>query len=69
MEGPGKYLDLDALAVVNEELVLLGVYPRKIMWFSLEGEFLRELTLKPPLVRVCFLNLTTAIIYTARLEI
>ncbi|EPR67662.1 hypothetical protein ADICYQ_3302 [Cyclobacterium qasimii M12-11B] len=45
-EGPGEYLDLDALAVVNEELVLLGVYPSKIMWFSLEGEFLRETILK-----------------------
>lgn len=45
-EGPGEYLDFDALAVVNEELVLLGVYPRKIMWFSLEGEFLRESILK-----------------------
>ena len=41
-EGPGEYLDFDALTFVNEELVLLGVYPRKIMWFSLEGEFLRE---------------------------
>ncbi|WP_339717035.1 6-bladed beta-propeller [Cyclobacterium amurskyense] len=47
-EGPGEYLDFDALTFVNEELVLLGVYPRKIMWFSLEGEFLRELTLKAP---------------------
>lgn len=45
-EGPGEFLEFDALAVVNEELVLLGVYPRKIMWFSLEGEFLRETILK-----------------------
>lgn len=45
-EGPSEYLEFDALAVVNEELVLLGVYPRKIMWFSLEGEFLRETILK-----------------------
>ncbi|WP_439482052.1 6-bladed beta-propeller [Cyclobacterium plantarum] len=41
-EGPGQYLDFDDLAVVDAELVLLGVFPRKIMWFSLEGEFLRE---------------------------
>ncbi|WP_339925624.1 6-bladed beta-propeller [uncultured Cyclobacterium sp.] len=45
-EGPGEYLDLDALAVVNEEVVLLGVYPSKLMWFNLEGDFLRELILK-----------------------
>ena len=45
-EGPGEFLEFDALAVVNEELVLLGVYPRKIMWFSLEGEFLRETILR-----------------------
>ncbi|WP_162416379.1 6-bladed beta-propeller [Cyclobacterium roseum] len=48
-EGPGQYLDLDDLAVVEEELVLLGVYPRKIMWFSLEGEFLRELSFREKL--------------------
>src|SRR5690606_11042099 len=41
-EGPGKYLDFDGAAIVNQELVLLGVYPHKIMWFSLEGKFLRE---------------------------
>ncbi|MDN3687914.1 6-bladed beta-propeller [Cyclobacterium jeungdonense] len=45
-EGPGQYLDFDAAAVVDGELVLLGVYPRKIMWFSLEGEFLRELSFR-----------------------
>jgi hypothetical protein len=42
-EGPGQYLDYDAAAFVDGELVLLGVFPRKIMWFSLDGEFLREL--------------------------
>lgn len=41
-EGPGQYLDFDDFAVVDGELVLLGVLPRKMMWFSLEGEFLRE---------------------------
>lgn len=42
-EGPGQYLDFDDLAIVDAELVLLGVYPRKIMWFDLNGKFLREL--------------------------
>jgi hypothetical protein len=45
-EGPGQYLDFDAAAVVDEEIVLLGVYPSKIMWFNLNGEFLRELFYK-----------------------
>ncbi|WP_163380935.1 6-bladed beta-propeller [Cyclobacterium sp. SYSU L10401] len=48
-EGPGQYLDFDDLAVVDEELVLLGVFPRKIMWFSLEGDYLRELTFREQL--------------------
>ncbi|HSI78183.1 MAG TPA: 6-bladed beta-propeller [Lunatimonas sp.] len=42
-EGPGQYLDFDAASFVDGELVLLGVFPRKIMWFDLDGEFLREL--------------------------
>ncbi|WP_162416381.1 6-bladed beta-propeller [Cyclobacterium roseum] len=45
-EGPGEYLDFDAAEVVDGELVLLGVYPRKIMWLSLEGKFLRELSFR-----------------------
>ena len=45
-EGPGQYQDFDDLAVVDEEIVLLGVYPSKIMWFNLNGEFLRELFYK-----------------------
>jgi hypothetical protein len=45
-EGPGRYLDFDAVAFVEGELVLLGAYPRKIMWFSLEGDFLRELSFR-----------------------
>ena len=47
-EGPGKYLDFDDAIVVNEELLLLGVSPRKLMWFSLDGKFLREEKLKQP---------------------
>jgi hypothetical protein len=41
-EGPEKYLDFDDAIVVNDELLLLGVYPPKLMWFSLDGKFLRE---------------------------
>lgn len=41
-EGPGKYLDLDNLMVVNNEVLVLGLYPPKLLWFSLEGDFLRE---------------------------
>jgi hypothetical protein len=48
-EGPGQYIEFDGAAFVDGELVLLGVYPRKIMWFSLEGEFLRELTFREQL--------------------
>ncbi len=48
-EGPGQYLDFDAAAFVDRELVLLGVFPRKIMWFDLEGEFLREVSFREQL--------------------
>lgn len=41
-EGPEKYMDFDDAIIVNKELLLLGVYPPKMMWFSLDGEFLRE---------------------------
>lgn len=41
-EGPGKYLEFDDAIIVENELIILGVYPPKLMWFSLEGEFLRE---------------------------
>lgn len=47
-EGPGQYLDFDAVAFVDGELVLLGVYPRKLMWFSLAGEYLREVSFREP---------------------
>jgi hypothetical protein len=45
-EGPGQYLEYDAAAFVAGEPVLLGVHPRKIMWFSLEGEYLREVSFR-----------------------
>ncbi|MCC5938079.1 MAG: 6-bladed beta-propeller [Lunatimonas sp.] len=48
-EGPGQYLDFDAAAFVDGELVLLGIHPRKIMWFSLEGEYLREVSFREQL--------------------
>lgn len=41
-EGPGKYMDFDDAIIVEDELLMLGVYPPKLMWFSLDGEFLRE---------------------------
>lgn len=41
-EGPEKYLDFDDAIIVEDELLLLGVYPPKLMWFSLDGKFLRE---------------------------
>lgn len=41
-EGPEKYLDLDNFTIVKNEVLLLGLYPPKLMWFSLEGDFLRE---------------------------
>ncbi|EAZ83025.1 6-bladed beta-propeller [Algoriphagus machipongonensis] len=45
-EGPEKYLDFDDAQIVNNELLLMGVYPPKLMWFSLDGDFLREEKLK-----------------------
>ncbi|MBI0397164.1 6-bladed beta-propeller [Cyclobacterium marinum] len=45
-EGPGEYQNLGSLIVVKEELVLLEGVSGDIMWFSLEGEFLRESNLK-----------------------
>ena len=41
-EGPEKYLDLDNAIIVKNEVLLLGVYPPKLMWFSMDGKFLRE---------------------------
>jgi len=41
-EGPEKYLDFADAIIVNEEVLLLGVFPLKQMWFSLDGKFLRE---------------------------
>lgn len=41
-EGPDKYLDFDKLMVVKDEVILLGVHPPKLMWFDLEGNFIRE---------------------------
>jgi hypothetical protein len=45
-EGPKKYLDFDDAIIVNNELLMLGVHPPKLMWFSLEGEFLREVSME-----------------------
>ncbi len=48
-EGPEKYLNFDDAIVVNNELLLLGVFPPKLMWFSLEGKFIREEKLDKPI--------------------
>ncbi|MEB2786425.1 6-bladed beta-propeller [Algoriphagus persicinus] len=40
-EGPGQYLQFYTAIFKENELMLLGV-PKKLMWFDLEGEFLRE---------------------------
>ncbi|HSF56360.1 MAG TPA: 6-bladed beta-propeller, partial [Algoriphagus sp.] len=49
-EGPGKYLEFDDMAIVNDELLLTGVYPHRLMWFSLDGELLREEKVGDPIV-------------------
>lgn len=41
-EGPEKYLEFDDAQIVNNELLLMGVFPPKLMWFSLNGDYLRE---------------------------
>ncbi|WP_175499656.1 6-bladed beta-propeller [Algoriphagus aquimarinus] len=41
-EGPGEYLDFDDAIIRNDEIMLAGVFPSKLMWFSLKGKFLRE---------------------------
>ncbi|WPR76903.1 6-bladed beta-propeller [Algoriphagus sp. NG3] len=45
-EGPKQYKDFDDATIVNNEVLLLGVVPPKLMWFSTEGEFLKEEKLK-----------------------
>ncbi|UZD23514.1 6-bladed beta-propeller [Algoriphagus halophytocola] len=41
-EGPGQYLDLDKFMVVMDEIIISGVHPPKLMWFDVEGNFIRE---------------------------
>ena len=40
-EGPGQYLQFYSAIFKDNELMLVGV-PKKLMWFDLEGKFLRE---------------------------
>ncbi|SFB07931.1 hypothetical protein SAMN04489723_10496 [Algoriphagus aquimarinus] len=40
-EGPGQYVQFYSAVFKDNELMLLGV-PKKLMWFDLEGKFLRE---------------------------
>lgn len=48
-EGPGQYLEFDDAIIVGEEILLLGIYPPKQMWFSIDGKFLREEKLHKPI--------------------
>lgn len=48
-EGPGQYLEFDDAIVVEEEILLLGIYPPKQMWFDIDGKFLREEKLAKPI--------------------
>ncbi|MFN3996434.1 6-bladed beta-propeller [Algoriphagus sp.] len=48
-EAPGQYSEFNDVTIVGEEVLLLGVYPPKLMWFSLDGEFLREEKLTKPI--------------------
>ncbi len=41
-DGPEKYLDLDNFMVHDNQILLLGVYPSKFMWFDFDGNFLKE---------------------------
>ena len=47
-EGPGQYLEFDDAALVGNEIMFLGIYPPKLMWFDLDGKFLREEKLARP---------------------
>lgn len=48
-EGPGQYLEFNDATIVGDEVLLLGIYPPKQMWFSLDGKFLREEKLSKPI--------------------
>lgn len=41
-EGPSQYLEFNDAIILKEEILLVGVFPRKLMWFGLDGIFLRE---------------------------
>ncbi len=41
-EGPGKYLDLDGMLVVQDEILVYGIYPFKLMLFDFEGNLIHE---------------------------
>lgn len=41
-EGPGQYLEFSDAIVRNGELMLVSTNPIKLMWFGLDGKFLRE---------------------------
>lgn len=47
-EGPGQYQEFDDFTIVGGEVLFLGIYPPKLMWFDREGKFLREEKLAKP---------------------
>ncbi|SHO59963.1 6-bladed beta-propeller [Algoriphagus zhangzhouensis] len=42
-DGPEKYKEFDNFIIDKNEVLFLGVYPPKLMWFNMEGDFLREM--------------------------
>ncbi|WP_192350097.1 hypothetical protein [Algoriphagus sp. Y33] len=43
-----QYLEFDDAALVGSEILFLGIYPPKLMWFDLDGKFLRKEKLARP---------------------
>lgn len=41
-DGPEKYKEFDNFIIDKNEVLFLGVYPPKLMWFDMEGNFLKE---------------------------
>jgi|GEM_PF-1127074 len=41
-DGSGQYLQFYGAIIKDDELMLSGVFPNKLMWFDLDGKFLRE---------------------------
>ena len=65
-EGPGEYLEFDGAIIRNNEIMLVGVIPRKILWFSLEGKFLREKKVTDQIGSVAFSDLQKRYYFSAQ---